>query len=269
MTITPKKEKLVLEDGRPTAAKRRGDIVLALGAIGRLAHFLHGRQEQPNENADDGDDHQQIDQRERGTRTSHDGNSSITENEYDPVEPRRTTHGPHADSLAQARTKRFVSTGARTYGLSMCCGRGRIRERDEEDDRWKRDAPSGARIELPRSEHYLKRDSKAGESPVGPILKSSPIQSKWEPKAPAADASNEGRCRNKDYSAVECRTWVPLGYSPKDRPRCVQGAWDNCSRHGPVRAQAERGSDMPTARRRTDKPDVAGWCSPSGSPSFV
>src|SRR2546421_30440 len=39
-------------------------VVLALGAGGRLAHLLDGGQEQADEDGDDGDHHQQLDQRE-------------------------------------------------------------------------------------------------------------------------------------------------------------------------------------------------------------
>src|SRR5262249_18611555 len=41
------------------------EVVGALDASGRLAHFLHGGQEQANEDGNDGDDHEQLDQRER------------------------------------------------------------------------------------------------------------------------------------------------------------------------------------------------------------
>ncbi len=40
------------------------EIVATLGAVGGLAHFLHGRQEQANQDGNDGDDHQQLDERE-------------------------------------------------------------------------------------------------------------------------------------------------------------------------------------------------------------
>jgi hypothetical protein len=40
------------------------EVVLALGAGGGLAHLLHGGQEQADEEGDDGDHHQQLDQRE-------------------------------------------------------------------------------------------------------------------------------------------------------------------------------------------------------------
>src|SRR5437870_1273991 len=39
-------------------------IAHALRARGRLTHLLHGRQEQADQDGDDGDDHQQLDQRE-------------------------------------------------------------------------------------------------------------------------------------------------------------------------------------------------------------
>jgi hypothetical protein len=40
------------------------EVVLGLRPQGRLAHFLHGGQEQADEHGDDGDHHQQLDQRE-------------------------------------------------------------------------------------------------------------------------------------------------------------------------------------------------------------
>jgi hypothetical protein len=42
------------------------EVVLALGSRRRLADLLHGGQEQADEHRDDGDDHQQLDQREAG-----------------------------------------------------------------------------------------------------------------------------------------------------------------------------------------------------------
>src|SRR5262249_41896490 len=41
------------------------EVVLAAGPVGSLAHLLHGGQEQADEDGDDGDHHQQLDQRER------------------------------------------------------------------------------------------------------------------------------------------------------------------------------------------------------------
>src|SRR5262249_22259873 len=40
------------------------EVVLALDACRSLADFLHGRQQQPNQDGNDGDHHQQLDQRE-------------------------------------------------------------------------------------------------------------------------------------------------------------------------------------------------------------
>ena len=40
------------------------EVVLAGGAVGGLAHPLHGQQEHANEDGDDGDHHQQFDQGE-------------------------------------------------------------------------------------------------------------------------------------------------------------------------------------------------------------
>ena len=42
------------------------EVVFALGAAGGLAGLLHGGHEQADENANDGDDHQQFDEREAG-----------------------------------------------------------------------------------------------------------------------------------------------------------------------------------------------------------
>src|SRR5262249_43958207 len=50
------------------------EVVGALGPAGGLASLLDGRHEQPDEDGNDGDDHQQLDQRERRPteRTVHD-----------------------------------------------------------------------------------------------------------------------------------------------------------------------------------------------------
>src|SRR5262249_18529515 len=40
------------------------EVVLALDALGRRAHLLHRRQQQPNKDGDDGDYHQQLNERE-------------------------------------------------------------------------------------------------------------------------------------------------------------------------------------------------------------
>jgi hypothetical protein len=37
------------------------EVVLAAGAAGRFAHFLHGRQQQAEKDRDNGDHHQQFD----------------------------------------------------------------------------------------------------------------------------------------------------------------------------------------------------------------
>jgi hypothetical protein len=56
------------------------EVVAALHPRRRLAHFLHGGQEQADEDGDDGDHHQQLDQREGKTwlrhRAAHDGSSA-------------------------------------------------------------------------------------------------------------------------------------------------------------------------------------------------
>src|SRR5207253_2777395 len=43
------------------------EVVQALVAVGRLADLLHRRDEQANEDGDNGDHHQQLDQREAGS----------------------------------------------------------------------------------------------------------------------------------------------------------------------------------------------------------
>src|SRR5581483_8516378 len=92
---------------------------------------------------------------------------------------RRTTWVPQgtrpAEPGASADERFHPRRCARTYGLSVWCGRKRIRKRNEEDGRWKRDAPSGARSELRRANYHCMGDSEAIERAVGPIPKSSPI----------------------------------------------------------------------------------------------
>src|SRR5262249_4672847 len=56
---------VVVVEGQPDLL----EIVLALHACGRLAHFLHGGQEQSDQHADDGNNHQQLDQREAAAPT--------------------------------------------------------------------------------------------------------------------------------------------------------------------------------------------------------
>src|SRR2546430_11554570 len=46
------------------------EIVLTLGAVGRLTHLLDGWQQEPDEHSDDGDYDQELDQRETD-RSSH------------------------------------------------------------------------------------------------------------------------------------------------------------------------------------------------------
>ena len=41
------------------------EVVLAAHAIGCLAHLLHGRQQEADQDGNDGDHHQELDQRER------------------------------------------------------------------------------------------------------------------------------------------------------------------------------------------------------------
>ena len=57
---------LVVVDGQADLPQ----VVHALGAGGGLAHLLDGGQEQADEDGDDGDHHQQLDQRERGSKDS-------------------------------------------------------------------------------------------------------------------------------------------------------------------------------------------------------
>ncbi len=38
------------------------EVILAAGPVGRLADHLHGRDQQADEHAEDGDDHQQLDE---------------------------------------------------------------------------------------------------------------------------------------------------------------------------------------------------------------
>src|SRR5262249_14666483 len=52
-----------------TAQGKLLHVVLALRALGRLADLLHRGQQQADENGDDGNHHQQLDQRKR--RSSH------------------------------------------------------------------------------------------------------------------------------------------------------------------------------------------------------
>ena len=48
-------------------------VVRALGAVGRFANLLHGGQQQPDQHRDDGNHHEQLDQREgRSTFGEHD-----------------------------------------------------------------------------------------------------------------------------------------------------------------------------------------------------
>jgi hypothetical protein len=47
----------------------------AAHAIGRLTHLLHGGQQQPDQDRNDGDDYEQLDQREAGPTTPYDRNA--------------------------------------------------------------------------------------------------------------------------------------------------------------------------------------------------
>jgi hypothetical protein len=46
-------------------------VVAALHSLGRLAHSLHRRQQQADEDPDDGNHHQQLDQSERSPAADH------------------------------------------------------------------------------------------------------------------------------------------------------------------------------------------------------
>jgi len=47
------------------------EVVAALRPCGGFAHLLDGGQQEADEHGDDGDDHQQLDQRERHATTWH------------------------------------------------------------------------------------------------------------------------------------------------------------------------------------------------------
>src|SRR5262249_17948355 len=46
------------------------EVVLTADAVGRFAYLLHRREQQPDQEANDSDDHQQLDQRESTGRTT-------------------------------------------------------------------------------------------------------------------------------------------------------------------------------------------------------
>src|SRR5262249_48769206 len=56
-------------------------VVGTTHTIGGLADLLHRRQEQGDEHADDGDDHQQLDQREAATASEEDGMHDLSSTE--------------------------------------------------------------------------------------------------------------------------------------------------------------------------------------------
>jgi hypothetical protein len=47
-------------------------VVAALHASGGLANLLHGRQQKPDQDGDDGDDHKQFDESESRAKATHD-----------------------------------------------------------------------------------------------------------------------------------------------------------------------------------------------------
>src|SRR5690349_6280930 len=51
------------------------EIVLALAAAGGRAGLLNGRQKEGHQDRNNGDHHQQLDQRKSGSQTFHDGSS--------------------------------------------------------------------------------------------------------------------------------------------------------------------------------------------------
>ena len=70
-------------------------VVAARHTVGRLAHLLHGRQQQSNQNRDDGDDDQQFDQRK----------------------PRAFAHGGDLLLFAYTRVKWYSRTICRVYSM--------------------------------------------------------------------------------------------------------------------------------------------------------
>ena len=80
-------------DGRVVVVQSQADlleVVDALGASGRLACRLNGRQEQGDENGDDGDDYEEFNQRESSTPFgTHDDLQSFQET--------HRTRNPHND----------------------------------------------------------------------------------------------------------------------------------------------------------------------------
>src|SRR5579875_377920 len=255
------------------------EIILALSAGGSFTHLLYGWQEQTDKYSDDGNYHQQFDQRERRTRTSHDGNSSTMENRICSLsrEPeasarlraglrfaaQRTTSGC---CVAQHPTL-FQRRRANAYGLSVCCGREKIREEDGEDDRWKSDVVSDASTGYPAPNHRSEGRAEAGEGAGGPIPLSLPIRSKWAPSVPMVDASNAAPCRDTVGKALASLTSVPSASHLGMGPVGARYAWDNRSRRELGWAQTERCSDMPRARRERRNPDIAARRSPNDPPT--
>src|SRR5262249_16108576 len=72
------------------------EVVLAAGAVGRLADLLDGGQEQADQHRDDGDDDQQLDQRER--RASAERRRADHENPFE-KRTRKQTARPLAASI--------------------------------------------------------------------------------------------------------------------------------------------------------------------------
>src|SRR5262249_36988212 len=85
---------------RVVAVSGQGDLLEVVGALdacGGLADLLDRRQEQPDEDGNDGDDHQQLDQRERGPPDVVD-HGSLRPNEQPDREKTQsgsTLYGPH------------------------------------------------------------------------------------------------------------------------------------------------------------------------------
>lgn len=172
------------------------------------------------------------------------------------------------------RTGKHGDSTARTHAQAQECLRivsvmekKLIRVRHEGGGRRMTRAELGAGSRLLAARFHGLADLEAAERTSVPIRRLLPILSKLAPGARTVDASNEGRCRNKVCQGGGRRTAISLRRSPGDQPVCVRRGWDNRSRRAQVRAQTKSRSDMPTARRRKDKPDFAGRCPLSGSHS--
>src|SRR5579875_3537027 len=93
-------------------------VVLALGTVGGLAHFLHRRQQQTDQNGDDGDHYQQLDQRETAA-FAWVGNTSATHGET-PKRQRKQDYGKRPVELQLLQTN--PSGNASPSRLTGDCG---------------------------------------------------------------------------------------------------------------------------------------------------